>query len=255
MTISSAPAPILVAFVGFIALGVWLIARAARKAAVAAGYSARKQNGIFYGVLSFGLVWATYASVLALSGFLYVAVRPPRQVVFTTLPLVVFVLLVIPRTTLYRRLLDHSRPEDLIRIHVLRFAGAMFIPLYLLDQLPGAFALVAGTGDLITAASSYLVAHYVFVKRTLGIGWAYAWNIFGLADILLAISVVVVLNFRAAASGTGPVPGSILELATFPLAIGPAFATATLVFLHISIFRKLRATSRANRQQPAPAPI
>jgi hypothetical protein len=253
VTISNGPAPILIAFVGFIALGVWLIARAAREAAAAAGYSTRKQNGIFYGILSFGLVWATYASVLALSGFLYVPVRPPRQVVFTTLPLVVFVLLVIPRTALYRTLLEHSRTEDLIRIHILRFAGAMFISLYLLDQLPGEFALIAGTGDLITAASSYLVAHYVFVKRTLSIRWAYAWNIFGLADILLAISIVIVLNFQAAASASEPVPGSILELATFPLAIGPAFATATLVFLHISIFRKLRAISRANRPQPVPA--
>jgi hypothetical protein len=253
MTISDAPSPILIAFVGFIALGVWLIAKAARKAAVAASYSTRKQNVIYYGILSFGLVWAIYTSVLSLSGFLYVPARPPRQVVFTTLPFVVFVLLVVPRTTLYRKLLEHSRPDDLIRIHILRFAGAMFIPLYLLDQLPAAFGLVAGFGDLITAVASYPVAHYVFVKRTLSIRWAYAWNIFGLADILLAITTVVVLNYQAATAGTA-VPGSILELATFPLAIGPAFATATLVFLHVSIFRRLRALYRADRPQPAPIP-
>ena len=70
--------------------------------------------------------------------------------------------------------------EDLIRIHIFRFAGGMFIALYLVDKLPARFALVAGPGDLITAISCYVVAHYVFVKRTSSIKWAYAWNIFGL---------------------------------------------------------------------------
>ena len=144
MTVSDAPATISIAFVGLIGLAVWLIARVARKAAIAAGYDVKWQNGIYYGILLFGLAWAAYAGALSMSGFLYTHVRPPRQVLFTTLPLVLLVLVVIPRTKLYKNLLEHSRVEDLIRIHIFRFAGGMFIALYLVDKLPAQFALVAG---------------------------------------------------------------------------------------------------------------
>lgn len=142
--------------------------------------------------------------------------------------------------------------EDLIRLHVFRLLGGLFIALTAVDRLPAAFGLVAGPGDLITALTAYPVAHYVFVRKSWSIRWAYAWNVFGLADIVVAITTIVVLNAQAARATEEPVAGGILELAKFPFAMGTAFATATIVFLHISIFRKLRSTTVA-RRRPASA--
>jgi hypothetical protein len=244
MTISDAPLPISILFVGLLLLAIWLLAWQTRKAAIAAGYEPPVSRLAFFGVLGFCLAWAAYAAILALSGFLYVHASPPRQVLYTTLPLVVLVILVIPRTAFYKRILAASRVEDLIRLHIFRLIGGVFILLYLVGRLPAPFGLIAGPGDLITALACYPIAHYVFVRKTLSVRWVYAWNIFGLVDILTAITLVVVLNLQAARATPEPVPGSILELAKFPFAMGTAFATATIVFLHISIFRKLRAMAK-----------
>jgi hypothetical protein len=89
------------------------------------------------------------------------------------------------------------------------------------------------------------------VKKTWSIKWAYAWNIFGLADIILAISIVIYLNILAAANPI-PVPGSILELAKFPYPLVTAFASPTIIFLHIAIFKKLSVFGRS-RHHLAPA--
>jgi hypothetical protein len=247
--VTDAPLVISVAFVGLLLFAIWLIARQASKASMAAGHSPTRQRWLYYGIIAFGIAWGAYAGALAWSGFLYVHASPPRQVLFTTLPLVVIVLFIVPWTRLYRELLAHSEAADLIRLHVFRLLGGLFIALYLVGRLPPQFALVAGTGDLLVALTAYPVAHYVFVKKTLSVRWAYAWNALGLLDILTAITLVVVLNSQAAAASPEPVPGSILELAKFPFAMGTAFATATIVFLHLSIFRKLAADGRKTRTQ------
>jgi hypothetical protein len=253
--VTDAPLFISVAFVGLLLMAIWLIARQARKASIAAGHDRPLQQRLYYGIIAFGIAWGAYSGALAWSGFLYVHASPPRQVLFTTLPLVVLVLFVVPWTRIYKELLAHSEAADLIRLHIFRLLGGLFIALYLVGRLPPQFALIAGTGDLLVALTAYPLAHYVFVKKTLSIRWAYVWNAFGLIDILTAITLVVVLNSQAAAASPEPVAGSILELAKFPFAMGTAFATATIVFLHVSIFRKLAADRRKARTASSAAII
>jgi hypothetical protein len=64
-------------------------------------------------------------------------------------------------------------------------------------------------------------------------GWkvaVYAWSIFGIMDIvdLLMIAVMIGAN------------GNLREMAIFPFVWFPAFAPATILFLHAMVFRKLR---------------
>ncbi len=65
---------------------------------------------------------------------------------------------------------------------------------------------------------------------------AYAWNIFGALDIITLLVIAVINAKNAIVTGE---PG-IQEMTIFPFVWFPAFAPATILFLHTAIFRKLQ---------------
>jgi hypothetical protein len=66
---------------------------------------------------------------------------------------------------------------------------------------------------------------------------AIAWNIFGIMDIidLLAIAVITGAN------------GNLREMTVFPFVWFPAFAPATILFLHAAVFSKMRQLNQAEK--------
>jgi len=110
------------------------------------------------------------------------------------------------------------------------------------NLLPTGFAIRAGLGDIITAISAICVTHYVFKKKTLSIRWAYAWNVFGLLDILSVVVSAIFITITANANPNSSI--NVLELTKFPFALISAFAPAIIVFLHIITFVKLNSISK-----------
>ncbi len=134
-------------------------------------------------------------------------------------------------------MLDAIPHDWLIRIQVLRIEGGIFLVLYLDGFLPGEFALSAGLGDVATGLLALPVAYLVARKSPWARSSAYAWNIFGILDLVTA----VILGFL---SSPGPFQQLAFEnpnelISQYPLVMIPAFAVPVSVILHILSLRKL----------------
>ena len=120
-------------------------------------------------------------------------------------------------------------------VHIFRFIGSFFLILALFDQLPMVIGLIAGIGDVIAALTS------IFVVRAIKNGKSYAkrltliWNTFGMLDILATSATAIILTKISIDTGSQGVD----FLAQFPFCFIPSFAPATIIFLHLLIYRKL----------------
>ena len=235
------PGWVSILFVASFTIPIALIANTAKQAALNAGMSNDKSKNIRLSIIGFYTLWLIYASLLSLKGVLYVNSIPPKVILFTVLPLVGILTGIISNTGIFKVLLANASLESLIRIHIFRLIGVFFILIYFYGFLPAKFALLAGLGDIATALISIIAANAVAQKKSWGIKLAYAWNIFGLLDI---ISVIVSAIILTKITMVNHEPGN-LELTLFPFVWIPAFAPATILFLHFSIFRKLRQVSKA----------
>ncbi len=144
--------------------------------------------------------------------------------------------MVVANTFIYKKILDNTSLESLVKLHIFRVIGVFFVILALHDALPKAFAMIAGFGDMITAVSSIFIANAIAQKKSYARTLAYAWNIFGTMDILFTAIAANVLTKISIDTGVMGVD----TLANFPFCIIPAFAPPTILFLHWSIFKKMK---------------
>ena len=220
--------------VSFSTLPLYLVARtvkqAHQKVSPEKGTQLQRKVWLFYGVF-FILV-----AVTSLTGFFAKNFLPPRIIVFVTLPLFLFYLLYVHRSAWFKVMFTHIKIEALIFIHVFRFIGVFFFLVYAYDALPKSFAFIGGSGDILTAllAIPVVMAFKKGVKYAIKLAWI--WNIIGLLDIGSVLVSAVVLTQQAVEMNT---PG-VQQFGTFPFSWIPAFAPATIVFLHLLIFKKLR---------------
>jgi len=228
--ISSAPSWVIISLIPLFLYAIFFVTGPFQQAALDAGMTAGQSQKIRYGIFGFYLLFLAYASVLALNGVLDVNTLPPRNMVWAGFPLLLILFGIVGNTPLFKRLLKAITLEALIRLHIFRILGAFFLILLAYQLLPARFALFAGLGDVITAIFAYPVARMAAQKRG---GWKvalYVWNIFGIMDIIDLLIVAVLTGAN----------GNLREMAIFPFVWFPAFAPATILFLHASVFRKLR---------------
>ncbi|HXB09488.1 MAG TPA: hypothetical protein VNW04_20320 [Puia sp.] len=223
-------------FIASFLYSIAFIAKPAKQAALDAGMTPASARNIQFGIFGFYVLYLAYAAILALAGFFDVDSIPPRVMIFTAIPLAILLLGVVENTKLFRKLLRAITLESLIALHVFRVLGVFDFLLYFYHLLPRDFAFSAGAGDIITAILALPVAKMVAKGKPGSLKIAYAWNIFGTLDIIVLLVIVVITVKNAAVTG-GP---GIREMTVFPFVWFAAFAPATILFLHVAIFRKLR---------------
>lgn len=204
---------------------VVMVAKLARKAHIHKGFQI---------VLGFYLFYLSVVAIASFQGFFDDIMLPPKIVLTTTLPLAILVTILF-NTSICKRANSILDLKDLVRIHIFRLIGSFFIILFLYDLLPQVFALIAGIGDVLTAVTSIWVVRAIEQKKSHARRLAFVWNTFGLLDIL-ATSVMAIL-FTKFSIDTGS--QGVEFLAEFPFCFIPAFAPATIIFLHLLVFRKL----------------
>ncbi|OQD41584.1 hypothetical protein BUL40_15375 [Croceivirga radicis] len=186
-------------------------------------------------VLLFYLFFLLGVLLLQYNGYFNAVSLPPRIIVLTTLPLLAFYLIVIHQTTFYKNLVQNTPLAAWVQLHLFRLIGGFFLVLWALNTLPKTFALIAGTGDIITALSSLYVASTIRQKKSYAKRLTWIWNTFGLLDILATSFTAVLLTKWNIETGSMGVD----ILTTFPYCFIPAFAPATIIFLHVTIYKKL----------------
>lgn len=235
--ISSMPLWAIILFVISFLYSITFIANPAKQAALNAGMPLNKAKNIQFGILGFYIIYLAYVSILSLNGVFYGNSLPPKPMIWAGIPLMIILFGFIGNTKLFKKLLRAITLESLITIHIFRLVGLFFIILYFYHLLPGGFALSAEMGDVITALLAYPVARMVSKGKPWATTAVYAWNIFGILDIINILVLVAVDAKNTTITGGS---GDLSEMLIFPFVWFPAFAPATILFLHTVVFRKLQ---------------
>jgi hypothetical protein len=158
------------------------------------------------------------------------------------LPLAIFLPVIIgaPLLLLSKRVgqvLDAMPATWLVALQLYRVYGGVFLAAGLRGMLPGAFAVPAGFGDVLTGLFGVPAAVAVATDTAQGRRAAIAWNIFGLADFAVAITLGMI---------TAPgrfqliVPhGPSINAGTYPYVLTPAFVVPSSILLHALSLRQL----------------
>ena len=222
----------IVLFIISFILSLGMVVNPFRKAALQSGMTVKRANRIGVGILLFYLLWLAYTSVLALTGIFDVNALPPRIMVLTTVPLTVILFGIVGNTALFKKLMGSMSLESMVYIHVFRVEGVFFLLLAWYKILEPGFAISAGLGDLSTAIFAIPVAWAVAKNKSWSRKLVIAWNIWGIMDIVTLMTIATIGAIKSQAPGGG-------EMTTFPFSWFPAFAPATILFLHTMVFRKL----------------
>jgi hypothetical protein len=214
-----------------IALGLWL-------GLERTDLTASQRRNVWLAVMIPFTLWLAVIWSAAISG----AFKPGAAAI-PLLPVAALgpVVLAVPVLLRSRRIgeaLDAMPASWIVALQVLRVNGFVFLIAWASGTAPGVFALPAGIGDILTGLLAVPVA--------LGLGSdsresrrnAIAWNVFGLLDFAIALSIGFAIAFRLidAASPTGGL---------YPIVMVPAFAVPSWIILHALSLRQLARRNRA----------
>jgi hypothetical protein len=186
-------------------------------------------------------VWLATVWDLAINGVFQsdpgVVVRAPALPVAIFFPL----LIGLPILLLSKRigsLLDAMPPSWLIGVQLYRILGGIFLVRWIGGELPAVFALPAGIGDLLVGVMALPVALSVAYGMPNARSSAVAWNILGILDLAIAVTMGALTTPGPLQLITPDHPN--LLIATFPTVMTPAFAVPSSILLHALSLRQLR---------------
>jgi hypothetical protein len=174
-------------------------------------------------IVRIGLGWLVIAIVVGAAGI--VAALPPLALPPVLFGLTAVVLGAAWGSAGFRAWLLRLDARWLVGLHLSRFVGAYFLYLYGRGQLPYAFAVPGGWGD-ITVASLAAGLLLGGPPRDARRRWAYiVWNVVGLADILFVVATAARLAVAE--------PGSMAALLRLPLSLLPTFLVPLIIASHV----------------------
>jgi len=143
------------------------------------------------------------------------------------------------------QVLDAMPSTWLVALQVYRVCGSVFLAAGLRGVLPGVFAVPAGIGDVLTGLFAVPVAVAVATGTAQGRRAALTWNIFGLADFVVAITLGMITS-------PGPFQLIVPDVPSigdsgYATVLTPAFVVPSSILLHALSMRQLIRASRRGR--------
>jgi hypothetical protein len=235
--LSNVPIWVSISFSFVFPITIYFIAKTIKQGAINAQTSESQSNKFFRGVILFFAIYLIYVSIMAFTGILSENTLPPKVLLFTAFPLMIFLFGIIFNKPIYWKILNKIPLQSLVRLHTFRFVGAYFFLATYFNALPAHFAILAGLGDMTTALGAIFIAKAIEENKSWSRKGTFIWNIFGIWDI---VSVIISATLTTRYSIQHPESQSIVEMTKFPFIWIPAFAPAMILFMHITIFMKLR---------------
>src|SRR5215475_7465731 len=215
---------------GLIALGLWL-------GLESTDLTSDQRRTTWLSVMIPYTLWMAVAWNGAINGAFRTGTRLP------SLPLAIFLPVIIsaPLLLISKRVgqvLDAMPASWLVALQLYRIFGSQWLAYWLRGLLPGLWALPAGTGDVLTGLFAVPAAIAVAAGTAEGRKAAILWNIFGITDFVVAITLGLIMT-------PGPfqliVPnGPGMGVDTFPNVLTPAFVVPGSILLHALSLRQLR---------------
>jgi len=165
-----------------------------------------------------------------------------------TLPMAIFLPVIIgaPLLLVSKRVgqvLDALPASWLVALQLYRVMGSWALVAALRGTLPSVFGLPAGIGDTLTGLLALPAAIAVATSSARGRRAAIAWNILGLADFAVAVTLGAI---------TSPGPTQLIfpnvpsiGAGVYPGVLTPAFTVPSSILLHVLSLRQLRRRGRA----------
>jgi hypothetical protein len=226
-----------------IALGLWLgLERTALT-------PAQRRNAWLAVMIPFTL-WLAVVWGAAINGVFRGGIGPvPLTPLAIFLPVIIGVPILL-RSRRIGQVLDAMPASWLVALQVYRVLGSAFLIGWALGAVPGVFALPAGIGDVITGLLALPAAIAVAAGAIEGRKAAIAWNIFGLLDFTVAISLGLATSPGPLQLIVPSIPNTTAGI--YPTVMIPAFAVPSSILLHALSLRQLYR--RARRVETA-APV
>ncbi len=232
---------------GLIALGLWL---GLERTDLTPG----QRRATWLAIMIPFTLWAALAWTAAIDGvFRAGASRLPLLPSAIVLPVIIGA----PLLLLSKRvgqLLDAMPTTWLVAVQLYRVFGSQWLAYWLRGLLPGLWALPAGTGDVLTGLLAVPAAIALAAGTAEGRKAAVLWNIFGVADLAVAITLGMMIApgpFQLIVSN-----GPSIGLDGYPNVLTPAFVVPGSILLHVLSLRQLarrRRTEARGRQTRASA--
>ena len=134
-------------------------------------------------------------------------------------------------------MLDAMPASWLVALQLYRVFGSWALAAWLHGLLPGVFALPAGIGDVLTGVFAVPAAIAVASGAAQGRKAAIVWNLFGLADFAVAITLGIITS-------PGPLQVMVPSMPSigagaYPDVLTPAFVVPASILLHAVSLRQL----------------
>ena len=180
--------------------------------------------------------WLWFAAAAAAGQFQLLLRLPPVAVPAIVFGLTALVLWPYFRIAPFRAWVDALDLRTLVLLHLTRFVGIYFLVLYQRDELPRAFAVPGGIGDIIVATMALPVV-FAPLERESRLRAILIWNVVGFLDILGVVFTAARLNLAA--------PSQMRALTHLPLSLLPTFLVPLIIATHVIIFVRVTQRSRA----------
>ena len=132
----------------------------------------------------------------------------------------------------------------LVAAQVYRIAGGIFLVLWADGRLPWQFALPAGIGDVTTGVLAVVVAARLAQNAAGARSAVYAWCLFGIADLVVAITMGAMTSPGRPHLLAFEAPN--LLITSYPLVMIPTFAVPLALMLHGLVLWRLRREPASN---------
>lgn len=219
---------------GLIAVGLWL-------GLEATDLTASQRRTTWLAVMIPDTLWFAVAWSAAING---VFITGASALPWLPLAILLPVIIGVPLLLLSKRVglvLDAMPASWLVALQLYRVFGGWFLAAWLRGAAPGVLALPAGIGDVLTGLFAVPAAIAVATGTAQGRRAAIMWNILGLADFAVAITLGMLTTPGRFQLIVSTLAG--FNAGVYPNVLTPAFVVPGSILLHTLSLRQLSRRS------------